>query len=65
MTGRTAFESNIDEEDEVVTLQTEADEWVAMQAFLDSDVSVAQMAQNGMTPGWEQYNDLGGLTEVR
>lgn len=62
---RATFEHDIDEEDEIVTLQSEADEWVAMQAFLDDDESGTQMAHEGATPGWEQYHDLGGLTEVR
>ncbi|KAJ4158401.1 uncharacterized protein LMH87_008928 [Akanthomyces muscarius] len=67
LAGRTAtFEQDINEEDEVVTLQSEADEWVAMQAFLDDDDELdGRMAHKGATPGWEQYNDLGGLTEVR
>lgn len=65
LAGRTTFEHDIDEEDEIVTLQSEADEWMAMQAFLDDDVPGAQAAHQSATPGWEQYNDLGGLTEVR
>lgn len=69
LAGRTATtsEHDIDEEDEVVTLQSEADEWIAMQAFLDDDDDGrgGKLAHKGATPGWEQYNDLGGLTEVR
>lgn len=64
LSGRTV-ESDIDEEDEMVTLQAEADEWFAMQAFLD-DNGPTQLAHKGAaTPGWEQYNDLGGLTEIQ
>lgn len=65
LAGRTTFEQDIDEEDEVVALQSEADEWVAMQAFLCGEESSTEMAHEGVTPGWEQYHDLGGLTEVR
>ncbi|KAM3519403.1 hypothetical protein NHJ13051_007531 [Beauveria bassiana] len=65
LAGRTPFEQDIDEEDEVVALQSEADEWMAMQAFLCGDESSTEMAHEGATPGWEQYHDLGGLTEVR
>ncbi|KAM3503233.1 hypothetical protein MY10362_004314 [Beauveria mimosiformis] len=65
LAGRTTFEQDIDEEDEVVALQSEADEWMAMQAFLCGDESSTEMAHEGVTPGWEQYHDLGGLTEVR
>ncbi|KAM3434738.1 hypothetical protein MY4824_005247 [Beauveria thailandica] len=65
LAGRTTFEQDIDEEDEVVALQSEADEWMAMQAFLCDDEPSTEMAHEGVTPGWEQYHDLGGLTEVR
>ncbi|KAJ3487416.1 hypothetical protein NLG97_g6418 [Lecanicillium saksenae] len=65
LTGRTTVEHDIDEEDEIVTLQSEADEWIAMQAFLDNDGLGDQSGHSAITPGWEQYNDLGGLTEVR
>ncbi|KAM3515298.1 hypothetical protein MY11210_001039 [Beauveria gryllotalpidicola] len=65
LAGRTMFEQDIDEEDEVVALQSEADEWVAMQAFLCGDESSTEKVHEGATPGWEQYHDLGGLTEVR
>ncbi|ATY60834.1 hypothetical protein A9K55_006200 [Cordyceps militaris] len=63
--GRATLRQDIDEEDEMLALQAEADEWIAMQSFLDSDVSETQMAGSMVTPGWEQYHDLGGLTEVR
>ncbi|XWW97532.1 hypothetical protein V2A60_005516 [Cordyceps javanica] len=66
LAGRPTFvEHDIDEEDEFVSLQSEADEWIAMQAFLDGDdVSGTPTAHERAAPGWEQYNDLGGLIEV-
>ncbi|OAA56426.1 hypothetical protein ISF_07494 [Cordyceps fumosorosea ARSEF 2679] len=63
--GRAMVAQDICEEDEIVTLQSEADEWIAMQAFLDGDHSRTHMDDEAAVPGWEQYNDLGGLTEVR
>jgi hypothetical protein len=58
-----ACDGDIDEEGDVLTAlqaETEAD-WVAMQAFLDHDGR--HKAQT--TPAWEQYTDLGGLTEIQ
>lgn len=61
--GGRACESDIDEEDDVLTaLQAEAEEdWAAMQSFLDEDGTHKMKT----TPAWEQYADLGGLTEMR
>lgn len=53
-------EDDIDEEPYV--LSRDSGDWTAMQAFLDGK------GPNGEADGthaWEQYADLGGLTEVR
>ena len=46
-----------DEHDEWEAEQQQAQEWASMQAFMDGG--------EGAQPPWEQYADLGGLTEAR
>lgn len=43
------------------------DDWMAMQAFMDGETSGAHglRGDGDVKPAWEQYNDLGGLTETR
>lgn len=51
-------EDDIDEEPYV--LSRDSSDWTAMQAFLDG-----KCADGDAAHAWEQYADLGGLTEVR
>ena len=46
-----------DDHDDWEAEQRQAAEWASMQAFMDGD--------KGARPAWEQYADLGGLTEAR
>ena len=58
-----ARECDIDEQDEEQpwgSSPTEAEEWDAMEAFLDGNASPEKAAEGA----WEQYNDLGGLTAI-
>ena len=40
-------------------LVVDDDDWAAMQAFMDGN------SESDVKPAWEQYADLGGLTEMR
>ena len=41
------------------------DDWMAMQAFMDGGTDKRASAGNVGRDAWEQYADLGGLTELR
>ncbi|KAF7556843.1 hypothetical protein G7Z17_g1114 [Cylindrodendrum hubeiense] len=47
-------------DDEPYIMSEDAD-WTAMQAFMDPDALIL----NDDAPGWEQYAELGGLTDMR
>ncbi|KAG5917686.1 hypothetical protein E4U42_007154 [Claviceps africana] len=54
-------EGGLDAEEEPYVLTREdSSDWIAMQRFLDDGV-----APHGVGDVWEQYADLGGLTEMR
>lgn len=49
-------------------LYTMEDDWIDMEAFMDAGkkTQVVSYDDDGdVQPAWEQYADLGGLTEVR
>ncbi|KAH6998924.1 hypothetical protein BKA56DRAFT_665454 [Ilyonectria sp. MPI-CAGE-AT-0026] len=52
---------NDDDDDEPYIVSEDAD-WTAMQAFMDPD---ALEILHDEAPGWEQYAELGGLTDMR
>lgn len=52
-----------DAREEAYVLPEEPDDWTAMQAFFDGKDPLKEDA--GSHYAWEQYADLGGLTEVR
>ncbi|KAM4057196.1 choriogenin Hminor [Hirsutella rhossiliensis] len=54
---------NIIDEEPCVLAQDSCD-WTAMQAFLDGRMADVD-AHGDVLPAWEQYADLGGLTEMR
>lgn len=41
------------------------DDWAAMQAFMDGSETPTDGDKRDVKPAWEQYADLGGLTEMR
>jgi hypothetical protein len=47
----------------------EDDDWTAMQAFMDGEMSATDLLKvpgdDDVQPAWEQYVDLGGLTDMR
>ncbi|KAM0299443.1 hypothetical protein ACHAPM_007485 [Fusarium culmorum] len=49
--------------DEPIILNDDAD-WAAMQSFMDSPGQMSE-TDDDMMPAWEQYADLGGLTDMR
>lgn len=49
--------------DEPIILNEDAD-WAAMQSFMDSPGQMSE-TDDDMMPAWEQYADLGGLTDMR
>ncbi|CAG7559184.1 unnamed protein product [Fusarium equiseti] len=49
--------------DEPFILSEDAD-WAAMQTFMDSPGQMSE-TDDDMMPAWEQYADLGGLTDMR
>lgn len=56
-----AHEPNIDEEP---CIMPEDADWTAMQAFMENQDYQAELTENDVKPAWEQYADLGGLTEM-
>ncbi|KPM43697.1 hypothetical protein AK830_g2855 [Neonectria ditissima] len=51
-----------DEDGEPYIVSDDAD-WTDMQAFMDPDA--LEVLRGDVTPGWEQYAELGGLTDMR
>jgi hypothetical protein len=53
----------------MLSYQTVEDDWLAMEAFMDVGKKTHVMSYDDddadVRPAWEQYSDLGGLTEVR
>ena len=49
--------------DEPYILSEDAD-WAEMQSFMDSPGQMSE-TDDDMMPAWEQYADLGGLTDMR
>lgn len=49
----------------VVIRSSEENEWDAMAAFMDDEAGSVKMTDADVKPAWEQYADLGGLTEMR
>lgn len=50
-------------DEEPCLLSRDSGDWTAMQAFLDGKTEDAS-ADGDVLPAWEQYAELGGLTEM-
>ncbi|KAK7428579.1 hypothetical protein QQZ08_004840 [Neonectria magnoliae] len=55
-------QQGLPDDDEPYIVPDDAD-WTAMQAFIDPNA--LEMLRGDVTPGWEQYVELGGLTDMR